>query len=425
MESIEILDTLASALADIGGDGWLVGGCLRDALLGLPVSDVDVTVTIEVLSVAERLASQHRLAVSRLGHGTIRMTPRQQPATHLDLTPLQGEDIAADLARRDFTVNAMALPLAARAQWLARLNGRDERMAGLIDPFHGRQHLRMLRLVATSLETFRHDPGRILRAARFLAHFGLLPDAGTLHLARAAAPLLAMLARDRIREELMLLLALPAATSGIEFLSEVGALAILYPGLYGDAATDALATLGQLDLFMDLTNDATQYPALRRWSARDLRRIALRQAMLAHARDVRDNADTAPRLWQRARAVLEVENDGERLYAARRLFALAGKDEAAGADALLVAAARMVASVQPRGTVLAARADVLIDIYMSNREDLIPPSLLSGRDLMLSLALSPGPEIGRLLRAVRQAQLAGEITDRAGALALARRLAFP
>ncbi len=53
-----LLDALASALSDTGGDGWLVGGCLRDALLGLPVADVDVALTGEALPVAERLASQ-------------------------------------------------------------------------------------------------------------------------------------------------------------------------------------------------------------------------------------------------------------------------------------------------------------------------------------------------------------------------------
>jgi hypothetical protein len=63
----------------------------------------------------------------------------------------------------------------------------------------------------------------------------------------------------------------------------------------------------------------------------------------------------------------------------------------------------------------------LIDTYVRNRELLIPPPLLSGSDLIALLGIPPGPAIGRLLRAVRRAQLAGEITDRDGALALVRR----
>src|SRR6185312_13012463 len=125
---LALLDALASALSDTGGDGWLVGGCLRDALLGLPVVDVDIALTGDVLSVAELLASQCRLAVARLGHGTIRLTSRQETAIHLDLTPLQRENITTDLAHRDFTINAMALPLASRGQLLALLNGQGESM---------------------------------------------------------------------------------------------------------------------------------------------------------------------------------------------------------------------------------------------------------------------------------------------------------
>ncbi len=86
-----LLDALASVLLDTGDQGWLVGGCLRDALLGLPIADVDVALTGKALPVAELLASQRRLAVARLGHGTVRLTLRHETGSHLDLTPLQGE----------------------------------------------------------------------------------------------------------------------------------------------------------------------------------------------------------------------------------------------------------------------------------------------------------------------------------------------
>src|SRR6185437_12512051 len=88
-----LLHTLADVLDETGGAGWLVGGCLRDALLGFPVRDVDIAITGEPLPVAERLAQRLRLAVARLGHGTIRLVPRDYPETHLDLGQLQGGDI--------------------------------------------------------------------------------------------------------------------------------------------------------------------------------------------------------------------------------------------------------------------------------------------------------------------------------------------
>jgi hypothetical protein len=219
-----------------------------------------------------------------------------------------------------------------------------------------------------------------------------------------------------------LLLALPAATDGVGLLDAVGALAALYPGMSKDTARHAMSTLRQLDLLIGVTSDETPYPALHRWSSSDTRRIALRQMALAHASDSHERVETAPRLWQRAQVALEIENESERFYAARLLFARAGKNEVVGADALLVAAACILAGDERQRAIRAAtRANTLIDTYMRNREMLIPPPLLSGSDLIALLGIPPGPALGRLLREVRRAQLAGEITDRDGALALIRR----
>lgn len=420
----QTLDALADALAHYSDEGWLVGGCIRDALLGLPVADVDVAITVEPLPIAEQLARQPGLAVARLGHGTIRLAPRQTPQRSLDLTPLQGDDIVADLARRDFTVNAMALSLAARGQWIALNGGQTSNPPDLIDPYSGRADLAARRLIAVSPAIFLYDPGRIIRAARLRARLALVPDSATLRLAHEAAPLLATLPADRRREEMARLLALPSATVGLELLDEVGALASLYPGLSGTTATHALATVRQADKLIGFAGDEDKYPALRQWSASDARRIALRETLLAHARDAHGMAQAPANPWQRARAVLEVENDSERFYAARLLFALARKTEAAALDALLVAAACALAGApRTHELLLATRAEALVDSYLRNRALLTPPPLLTGQDLIAALALPPGPAIGQILDAVRRAQLADDINDREAALALARRLA--
>jgi tRNA nucleotidyltransferase/poly(A) polymerase len=423
-----MLDALADALAETGEEGWLVGGCMRDALLGKPVRDVDVTITGEPLAVAERMAQRAPLAVARLGHGTIRLSTRRLPDIHLDLTPLQGSDILSDLARRDFTVNAMALPLAARAHWLAILSGQSARLPDLIDPFHGHQHLLARRLVAVGPETFRDDPGRIVRAARLGARFGLRLDAETLRLAHEAVPLLSSLSADRLREEIALLLALPAATDGMESLNAMGALTTLFPGLRDDAVNHTFETLRQLDRLIGDSGTATTYPALGVWTANDTQRIALRRAMLAHAIDAHNGtpADSNGTLWQRALATLEIESAGERLHAARLLFLRAGKHEVAAVNALLVAVTCVFAGDdRPHRMALAARAEALIDAYLHDRQSLIPAPLLGGKDLMESLQLPAGPAIGWLLHAVRLAQLGGEITNHEEALAFARRLSLP
>lgn len=426
----DVLDALAEALNAVGCEGWLVGGCLRDALLAEPVSDVDVALTSEPLPVAERLAARLPLAIGRLGHGTVRLAPRNMPGAFLDLTPLQGGDIISDLSGRDFTVNAMALPLASRAQWLAVTSGQSDMIPDLLDPFGGRADLAARRLVAVGPQTFRADPGRIIRAARLASRFGLHIGAKTRHLARKAAPLLARLSPDRVRNELALLLALLAAAEGVALLNDVGALAALYPGLSGVAVTHALATLRQLDQLIGVVDATPVYPALRAWGVSDGRRIALRLAALNHANDAHTNdahagdhhSGAAETRWRRALAALETEDEDERLYAARLLFDQAGRDEGAAVDALLGAAACELARGSPDGEMLAARADALVAIYLRDRQKLIPPPLLIGKDLMVMLGVPSGPEIGRLLRAVRQAQLADTITDRDEALTYARRL---
>lgn len=418
-----LLDALADALAETGGEGWLVGGCLRDGLLGIPIHDVDVALTEEPLPVAERLAQRSRLAVARLGHGTIRLVPRHSPENYLDLTQLGGGDILSDLAQRDFTANAMALPLMARTEWLALVRGYDNAMASLIDPFDGRRHLSMKRLVAVDRETFLDDPGRIVRAARLRAHLGLLPDAETTRLAQDAAPLLQALSLDRQREEMAMLLALPQATDGIVLLDELGALPMLSPGLGGDAAVHALAALRELDRFMGIFDDGANFPAIEAWGHSDARRVSLRISALNHARAEHDDASYAPTLWRQAKAVLEIDDDVNRLRVARVLFLDGGRSADMTVDALLVAAACMLTrDDQRQGIKLAARANTLVEMYTHRRERLIPPPLLSGKDLMLALGIPGGPALGRLLRAVRLAQLADEVTNREEALALARRL---
>lgn len=426
---LPLLDALAEILAERGGEGWLVGGCLRDAVLGLAAADVDIVATGDPLPVAERLAQRLPLALARLGHGTVRLVPRDKPDWRLDLSPLAGASIDTDLAHRDFTVNAMALPLAARVQWIAAIHGQGNAMPDLHDPFGGRDDLLARRLVATGPDVFRYDPGRIIRAARLRARFGLWPDAETLQSAREEVPRLAALSADRLREEMALLLALPAASDGVELLAAVGALAALFPQLTGALASHALATLRQLDRLMDTAEPAASYPALRTWGASQTRRIALRLAALHHAAEPHGTSGNAAesdqtRLWQMARTVLETDNNQARLTAARLLFDRVGRTaEGAAADALVVAAACALASDdQTQGATTAARANAVIDLYLHDRSSLIPPLLLSGGELIRALGLPAGPEVGRLLHEVRLAQLVGEITGRDEALTLARRL---
>ncbi len=206
-----------AALSAIGTDGWIVGGGLRDALLDVAPADVDVAVPGDAEAVARRLSRAHgatRFALSD-AFGAWRVSGGDLPFT-VDVTPLQGGDIAADLSLRDFTVNAMAVPLAGGA---------------VIDPNGGLADLerRLLRMVAPT--AFRDDPVRIVRCARLACQGGFTIDESTRLRARMDAGALPQSAGERIFEELRRIARLPDAWRALQLLDEVGGLGVLVPEL--------------------------------------------------------------------------------------------------------------------------------------------------------------------------------------------------
>jgi len=165
---------------------WVVGGALRDELLGREVVDVDVACAEPEL--AARLYSRFAGgAVFPLSerHGAWRVAFRTGKT--VDFTPLHGETIEEDLATRDFTVNAMARPLEGD---------------GLVDPWGGEADLAAARLRAVGPAIFEDDPLRLLRAVRLEDELGFVLDEETEALARASAGRAAEPAGERILGEL-------------------------------------------------------------------------------------------------------------------------------------------------------------------------------------------------------------------------------
>src|SRR5579859_894246 len=120
-----LLDETAHAVDRLGARGWIVGGCLRDALLGVAVGDIDLAVTCEPAALANAVRAALPITIARLRR-SVRLglhTAGDGSAYQLDIAPLHGGAITADLARRDFTVNALALPLDARDELLPMLSG--------------------------------------------------------------------------------------------------------------------------------------------------------------------------------------------------------------------------------------------------------------------------------------------------------------
>lgn len=208
---------LLAPLAPLGADGWIVGGGLRDALLGRPVADVDLAVTADARELAQRLASAHRAARFPLSDafGAWRVHGGGLPYT-VDLTPLQGGNLADDLARRDLTVNALAYPLA----------GGD-----LVDHHNGLADLRSGTLRMVGPTVLRDDPVRLVRLARLACQLGFGIEERTRLRARMDAGELVRSAPERVADELRRIARLPDAWRGFETLDDLGVLGVIVPEL--------------------------------------------------------------------------------------------------------------------------------------------------------------------------------------------------
>ena len=214
--------SLADLFTAAGHRLYLVGGPVRDALLGIPRNDWDFTTDAGPDEI-EALVGGWADAVWTQGKrfGTIgakkdgrpyEITTHRAEAYHPDSRKPEvafSDDVTADLSRRDFTVNAMALALPEPE---------------LIDPFGGLADLaaKRLRTPLSPEESFTDDPLRMLRAARFIAGYGLVPDDDLVDAVRSLAGRLEIVSAERIRDELDKLLTVAEPAQGLWFVVTTG-----------------------------------------------------------------------------------------------------------------------------------------------------------------------------------------------------------
>jgi poly(A) polymerase len=229
------MDALLRALGAEAGETRFVGGCVRDTLLGLPVSDVDLATRLSPETVIERLKRARIKAVpTGLAHGTVTAVVAGAPVEVTTLrrdvatdgrraTIAYTEDWREDAARRDFTINALSADPVTRE---------------VFDYFGGAADLeaRRVRFIGDALTRIAEDHLRILRFFRFHARFGTgAPDATGLAACVARANDLMALSRERIADELLKLLALPAPAETAALMVEHGVLRPVLPEIV-DAA---------------------------------------------------------------------------------------------------------------------------------------------------------------------------------------------
>jgi tRNA nucleotidyltransferase/poly(A) polymerase len=398
---------LAAACAAEGVECHLVGGVLRDRALGLPVHDVDAVVPSRGREIAGRLAAALPARLVLLGGKEFAAFRLVAEDFEVDLWDRDGMSFAEDLARRDFTVNSFALDLGTGA---------------VTDPFDGLGDLRRRLLRATTPASFTGDPLRVLRLPRLLLRLpGFAADPGTVELARQAAPLLSRVAPERVRDELTALFEHREAHRGLALLIALG----LYPGLW----------LGQPGMSGASGPSGTALAELEALPERilDLRRIGsgLADAVVAPlARLASLFADLPPDALSRFR------NEG---YLTRQtaddVRHVLDLPEPPGTEGDDLVARRWLHRAGPLWPTAAAfhgtrTADLerwretvhkLADLATKDGETLFdPPRLVTGADVQELLGIPPGRDVGRVLDAVREAQVEGRVRTRDEAVALVK-----
>ncbi len=224
-EALEHMHPELAPVREAGSDPvYLVGGAVRDLLLGRGRADIDLVVEGDAAALAERLGAEVT-AHERFGTAKVRLDghevdiagARSERYPHPGALPVvePGADLAADLARRDFTINAMAIPLRGAPR--------------LIDPHGGEADLATRQLRVLHDDSFVDDPTRALRAARYASRFEFGLEKGTAELIRATD--LNTVSADRREAELLRLAAEANAASGFALLAEWGLLRLRAEGI--------------------------------------------------------------------------------------------------------------------------------------------------------------------------------------------------
>jgi len=397
-----------AALAAAGGEARFVGGCVRDALLGRKVSDIDIATHEPPERVMNLLARAGIKAIpTGIKHGTVTAVIG---ARHFEITTLRRDvetygrhakveytdDWKADAARRDFTMNAIFC-------------GVD---GAIYDPFGGLTDLkaRRVRFVGDPEARIREDVLRLLRFFRFHAHYGdSVPDPAALAACRRLAHLLPTLSGERVRSEILKLVIAPEPASVVELMRETDVLSHVLPEATRIDRLRAIVTIENTSP-RDLVSRADPFrrlAALLDGSERSALAVATRLRFSNVERDrLVDLAGDAP---------LSPDLSGP---ARRRLIYRHGRERYR--DLVLV---RWADAIAKDAAIDRRVNDAWLDMLRAGFEWNAPRFPLKGRDAV-RLGVPPGPAVGRLIATIEDWWIAGDFqADRETCLAKLKDLA--
>lgn len=467
---------------------YLVGGAVRDRLLGKPYHDLDLIIREHAIQAARKAANLlggafYILDIER-DYGRIVLELSDGEIFYLDFAAYQGADLESDLRSRDFTVNAMALDI--------------HQPTHLVDPCKGLQDLKDHCLRACSPDSFNRDAIRVLRAIRQAVALNFKIEPQTRNWLKAAVPKVSGISAERIRDEIFRGLEGSHPSRCWRLYDAVGLLPVLFPelealkGVYQDPPhtldvwNHSLAVLEGLERILGILAD-------NRWesNAGDLK-LAQASLYLGKFRDrliQHINNALTPLRSRKAMLYLSAlyhdvakpqhetrdeagiqhfyrhEESGAEMASNRceamelsvpetrymetmvkhhmRVHHLARNPDVIskkaiyrffrdcggiGIDVCLLSLADTLGTYgvtlpEDRWLNEIQVCRILLDAYWEQHDTVVAPQrVINGDDLMIKLQLQPGPMIGRLLEAIREAQAVGDVKDQQEAIAYAEKL---
>lgn len=471
------LPALYEALAG-KSDIYLVGGCVRDYILNRPIHDIDFTLPANVRPIARRIADTfqgdfYMLDEKRSTARVILKDIHGNPLS-LDFAKFQGENLEEDLFNRDFTINALAIPLDHPEQ--------------PFDPCHGIENLKNKKLVACTPGALQNDPLRILRGIRLALELGFGFEKDTLQWIKTAVPLLTHISAERLRDEIFRLLESGHAATAFRLLDRFQILPVLFPELVQlkgvcqplphqyDVWEHTLALLAELDR---LTGKAApgesenlklalvasrlgNYKAqIKEHLAEHITPLRPLSGLLVLAGLLHDSGKPACasldqnnriHFYRHEQKSAEIGAEWGKKYAlsaaetqrlqkiihshmrihgivkhsfppsARTIHRFFRDTGPAGVEVILLSLADVAATYgntisQETWEKYLDTCRVLLDAWWLKREEVVcPPRLLNGNEIQTILGIPPGHLVGKIIQALQEAQAVGEITTRQEAI---------
>ncbi|ADL12709.1 CCA tRNA nucleotidyltransferase [Acetohalobium arabaticum] len=454
---MEHLNYLVEILNQHNIKGYLVGGIIRDYLLEREIKDIDVAINDKVRIIARKFADlvTGGFVVLDKKRDTYRVVTEE---LNYDLAPIIGDSIYEDLLGRDFTINALA----------SDIDGidldKDRGLSGeIIDPTGGRSDLKEKTIRAINKETFKEDPLRLLRGVRFRAELNFTINSKTEELMQKDSQLITEVASERIKEELLKIAAADKAADNLEYLEKKsGLLSYLIPEIKmmkkigkckyhkEDVWTHSLYTVEQLeellrDVFWSKQVSNDQIPLLKLAALfHDIGKLWTEEMIDGEVHFYGHHKEGAKKIVPILRQLtfsrrkikyikrlIRYHMRPLSLYSADNLtqkgkyrFFRAAKGVVG--DVCLLAAADILATKlwNERREEIADNLDFIKELISDTEKMKKRTSklLLTGYDVMELLNIEEGPQVGRILDKIREAQAQGKIENRTEAVEYLKKL---